>query len=71
MLTRWNDTHGCQIADYQRTKLALRLEDVLAERAKANQANSTGGQHPQLLTNLSKAESINTRAEIAKAAGHR
>jgi hypothetical protein len=67
----WNGANWPQIADYQRTKLALRLEDVIAERAKANKEQS-GRDHGvgKVLANLPKPIlPINTRAEIAKAAG--
>ncbi len=55
----------------QRSELALRLEPIIAERAKENLKTSTGGDEPRPLTILSKAgnEPINTRSEIAKAAG--
>ena len=48
---------------YQRTKLALRLEDTIAARAKANQQHA-GGALPQ-----KSAEAVETREEIAKLAG--
>lgn len=48
---------------YQRTKLALRLEEAIAVRAKANQKHA-GGAVPQ-----KSAEAVETREEIAKLAG--
>lgn len=53
---------------HDRSKLALRLEDVYRERAKAKQIEH-GGTNPQLLPTSAKAEHINTRQEIAKIAG--
>ena len=47
----------------KRTKLALRLEDTIAARAKANQQHA-GGAVPQ-----KSAEAVETREEIAKLAG--
>lgn len=55
---------------YVRTQLAIRLESVFADRAKANQATSTGGSTPQLKQNSAEAAThIETRKEVAKAAG--
>lgn len=54
-----------------RSRLALRLEGVYQERAKANQATSTGGPHPQLHQKSDKAAPVNTLKEIAKVAGVR
>lgn len=49
---------------YDRSRLALRLEEVYRARAKANQGTRT-----DILPTLAKSETINTRAEIAKIAG--
>ena len=51
------------LSAYERTKLALRLEEAIAGRAKANQS-AGGGAVPQ-----KSAEPVDTRQEIAKAAG--
>ena len=52
---------------YQRTRLALRLEEAIAARAKANQK---GGQGGVLLSQKSaEANHVETREEIAKLAG--
>jgi hypothetical protein len=55
------------IAPYQRTKLALRLEEVIAARAKANQKGGQGG--VLLPQNSAEASHVETREEIAKLAG--
>jgi len=52
---------------YVRTQLALRLESVFAERAKANQKGGQGG--VLLPQNSAEANHIETRKEVAKAAG--
>jgi len=52
-----------------RVKLALKLKDVIQERAKKNQATSTGGNKPQLVQELGKAEPIKTNKELGKIAG--
>jgi hypothetical protein len=51
-----------------RINLALKVESMLREKAKANLATSTGGSNPQPLLNSTKAGKtpINTRREIAK-----
>jgi hypothetical protein len=54
------------IAPYQRTKLALRLEEVIAARAKANQLRKPSDFVPQ---NSAEQTHIETREEIAKLAG--
>lgn len=54
---------------YVRTKLALRLEETIAARAKGRQATSTGGTTPQLKQISAEAGRIETRKEIAKVAG--
>ena len=55
---------------YIRVTLALQLEQVISDRAKANQAHGQTAPGVTLLTNSSKAiEPINTRAVIAKNAG--
>jgi DNA modification methylase len=58
--------------NYQRSVLALQLEDVFKAKAKENLKTSTGGINPQPLLNSAKPEPINTRQEIAKIAnvGH-
>lgn len=53
---------------YERTRLALRLEEAIKERAKANQSGGQGG----VLLKQNSAEAsghIETREEIAKLAG--
>lgn len=57
------------LSAYERTKLVLRLEDAIAERAKAHQSLSEGrGQKgPQISANLN--QPIETREELAKLAG--
>jgi DNA-binding XRE family transcriptional regulator len=54
--------------NYQRTKLALRLEDAIAARAKANQSKFTGNQHVGVPQKSAEVH-IETREEIAKLAG--
>jgi hypothetical protein len=49
------------------TKLALRLEEAIAGRAKANQHGGQGG--VLLKQNSAEAKPIETREEIAKLAG--
>lgn len=51
------------LSPYERTRLALRLEEAIKERAKANQKHA-GGAVPQ-----KSAEAVETREEIAKLAG--
>jgi hypothetical protein len=51
----------------QRAELALLLEPVVKKQAKENQKSPTGNKNKMTLMNSSK--SVNTRAEIAKAAG--
>lgn len=53
------------LTPFMRSELALKLEDVIAAKAKANLVTSTGGKDPQPLMNSAKAEPVNTRAEIA------
>lgn len=52
---------------YQRSVLALKLEEIFARKAKERQATSTGGAHPQLKQNSAEA-AIDTREELAKVA---
>lgn len=54
------------LALYDRTKLALRLEEVYAARAKANLVTPTGGKARTTLTNSTKSEAINTRKEFER-----
>jgi DNA modification methylase len=56
------------LSNYQRSVLALELESVFSERAKENLKTSTGGTNPRPLAMLPKAETINTRKELAKIA---
>ena len=42
-------------------------EEIVAGRAKENLKTSTGGSRPRPLAKLPKAETVNTRAECAKA----
>jgi len=55
------------LSPYQRSVLALKLEEIIAAKAKENQATSTGGAHPQLCQNSDKA-AIDTKKELAKVA---
>jgi hypothetical protein len=48
---------------------ALKLEPLLAAKAKEKQEILTGGAKPHLLQNSAKAEPIETRAELAKVSG--
>jgi hypothetical protein len=57
------------ISSFVRSELALKLKGAIAGRAKANLVTSTGGGNPQPLLNSTKAESVDTRKELAKAAG--
>ena len=56
------------LSNYQRSVLALELESVFSERAKENLKTSTGGTNPRPLATLPKAETIDTRKELAKIA---
>ena len=63
--------------DYQRSEIALRLEELLKGQAKERQATSTGGTKPQLVKNSAQAETDDvrsteqgkTRNAVAKTAG--
>ena len=44
--------------DYQRSELALQLEELLKGQAKERQATSTGGANPQLRANLPQADNV-------------
>lgn len=57
------------LAPFARAELALQLEPLIAAKAKTNLRTSTGGKQPQPLEKSTKAEPVNTRAEVAKAAG--
>jgi phage N-6-adenine-methyltransferase len=57
------------ISDFVKAELALKLKPLVAARAKANQATSTGGKNPQLMQNSSEAEPVSTREEITKKSG--
>lgn len=57
------------LTPYQRSLLALRLEDFYRMKGKANQRTSTGGKTPQLLQKSEKAAPLNTQQEIGKVAG--
>jgi hypothetical protein len=48
--------------------VALTLEPLIAEQAKARQATSTGGSDPQLLQKSEKVGRVHTHVEIAKVA---
>jgi site-specific DNA-methyltransferase (adenine-specific) len=64
--TKWiilNQFGRRNINNYQRSVLALELEDVIAEKAKNNQRQA-GGAVPQ-----KSAEAVETRKEVAKIAG--
>jgi hypothetical protein len=54
---------------YDRTKLALRLEDIYRARAKANQVIRKGDQGGASLPNSVNLEIVNTQKEISKIAG--
>ena len=57
------------LSNYQRSVIALQLEELLKPKAKANQRTSTGGAKPQLKQKSAEAEPpIETRKEIAKSA---
>ena len=57
------------LSAYERTKLALRLEGVIAARAKANQSAGGGDQKSGCQISDKAIEPIDTKREIAKAAG--
>ena len=48
--------------------MALRLEETIAKRAKANLATSTGGSNPQPCQKSDKVAPIDTKKEVAKIA---
>lgn len=54
---------------FQRTEIALQLEEIYAAEAKARQATSTGGAAPQLKENLPEAEKTQVRDKIGEIAG--
>ena len=56
------------LSNYQRSVLALELESVFSAKAKENLKTSTGGTNPRPLAMLPKAETIDTRKELAKIA---
>ncbi|MFL0197626.1 hypothetical protein ACJDU8_18945 [Clostridium sp. WILCCON 0269] len=53
---------------YERAKLALKLEPVIAERAKENLKTSTGGKNPRPCQK-SDNPAIDTKKELAQIAG--
>jgi hypothetical protein len=53
---------------YTRTNLALQLEPLIAAKAKENLRTSTGGSDPHPLQKSAKADPVDTRQEVAKAA---
>ena len=57
------------LSAFDRTRLALRLEEAIAARAKANQEVRKGGQPGASAQISAHLQSIETRVEIAKAAG--
>ncbi len=58
------------ISVYDRGKLILVLEPMIAEEAKERQRTSTGGAHPQLVQNSAQAGEVGkTRDELARQAG--
>jgi hypothetical protein len=57
------------LSAYQRSVLALKLEEVFRAKARDNLKTSTGGNNPQPLQKSEKVEPINTQKEIAKVAG--
>ena len=57
------------LSPYERSKLVLKLKEIIAAKAKERQRTSTGGSSPQLRQISAKAEKIETREELAKAAG--
>lgn len=54
---------------YDKSVLALKLENLFKEKAKENLKTSTGGSNPQPFHKSEKVEPINTTKEIAKIAG--
>jgi hypothetical protein len=65
--------HGNQfgrrnLSPYERTRLALRLEEAIKERAKANMVKGTN-QHSPKQNSAEASNPIETREEIAKLAG--
>jgi hypothetical protein len=58
------------LSNYQRSVLALELEEVFTKKAKENLKQATGGKHSTTL--LNSAKSIDTRKELSKIAsvGH-
>lgn len=65
--------HGSQfgrrnLSPYERTRLALRLEEAIKERAKANMVKGTN-QHSPKQNSAEASNPIETREEIAKLAG--
>ena len=61
------------LSNYQRSVIALQLEELLKPKAKERQRTSTGGSKPQLILTSEKAgEPINVTKDIAKSAnvGH-
>jgi hypothetical protein len=52
------------LCDVERVRIAMKLKEKIAERAKENQ-----GARTDILTNLAKCEANNTRQELAKIAG--
>lgn len=56
------------INPYVRGVLALKLEDMFREKAEKNLVTSTGGKNPQPLPTLAKADTVDTREELAKIA---
>ena len=55
------------LSPWQRSVLALKLEEILSLRAKKNLTTSSGGMNPRPLPMLAKA-AIDTREELAKSA---
>lgn len=57
------------LSAFARAELALKLEPLIAAKAKVNLKTSTGGKAPQPLQNSAKAGKVDTRAELAQVAG--
>ena len=57
------------LSKYDRSNLALQLEEMYRTEAKKRLVTSTGGAHPQPLQNSAKADNMHTDERLAKLAG--
>ena len=65
-----DNQHGRRnVEAIDRIALQARKEEIVARKARENLKTSTGGSNSRPLAKLPKAEAINTRATVAKAAG--